>query len=269
VLRPHAKRTDPGIHEVRRVSPRRVAGYVLRALSRVSERPIQVSIRQDRWSRITVIAQLLGVVVTGALAVAAFCQIRQSTRAARITVALAMHEFEPRFSMVDVDSANQPIVRKGDTVICTRHLRFRNLDAHPIRVISVTLTANHSMSSVVGVVFPTQASGDLIGLGDSLDRTVEQKVHMPANGPILSKLHLCATLRRDDQVRTFYYERVYDIVRAPVGVLQAAFTSTEYTGIVSGLGIILDPWYQPARDRLTDRLLRGAGHWGKRGTKTD
>jgi hypothetical protein len=165
-----------------------------------------------------------------------------------------MHEVEPRFSMVDVSPAELPIVSQGDTVECTKDVRFRNLDGSPIRVVWVKVVATHSTASVADVVFPTQAEGRLVSVGDSIVIPVEQKVYAPDTVARVVKLHLCATLRRDDQTRTFYYERVFEALCSSMGVLQATFTPTEYTGVVSGYKAILDPWYEPARDWWTEML---------------
>jgi len=217
---------------------------------------------RQAWT--TNILQLLVAVGTLALAAASFNQIKLATRSTAamehanlISVALAMHAVAPHFSMLAVMPDTWAVVFRDDTNSMTFRWRFRNLDGSPIRIVSVGSVVSNGLASVVNDARLGFSTGELVRVADSADRYIPVRVYAPQGCTTRQVLHIFATVRRDDQVRTFYYERPFELVSWPGSLNAANFTSTEYSGVITDYAVTLDPWCkQPAAEKRGGRAKR-------------
>ncbi len=192
-------------------------------------------------------------VATAVLAWASFSQVRQASRSAkamedanRISVALAMHAVAPHFSMLPIMPDSWPVALGNDTNSMSYRYRFRNLDGSPIRIISVGNVITDGLAPAVNDVALEFSSGVMVGVADSVDRDIPVRVYAPKGCSTYQVMHVFAAVRRDDQVRTFYYERAYELVSWPGALRLANFTSTEYSGVITDHDVTLDPWCKQA-----------------------
>ena len=234
---------------------RKTRQLVLRGRRKADNRARIAPRRPSLWSKVGASAQLLAFAATTALALVAYCQIRQAARSAaametsnRIVSTLAMHAVEPQYAITRAEEEFDYALAYSESVVGRRRIRIFNRDAHPIRVTSVKCTVTANLKSVSAAINPTHALGRLVPIGDSTDYDIDIKFHAPSGQSTRRALHLCVTARRDDNVRTFYKEQVFELARISGRPLQSTFTNIEYSGILRGYSVQLDPWYEPAVD---------------------
>jgi len=197
----------------------------------------------------TAIAQVLAAAGTIVLAIASFSQLRQASRSAkamehanRINVAIARTAAGPRFalSFEGIDS----ITPSGESTSCKLRVRVRNDDTRSLRVISLYCRVDTSCASIAGLLPSIDEAGALIAVGDTAVFPCYVRVGVPRDTHALwiSWLHVCAALRRDGPVGTVYLERVYPLGTKAPFISQMTALEFEYTGVVSGISVQLDPW---------------------------
>ena len=202
---------------------------------------------------LTTAVQVLAAVATIALAFASFLQIRQASRSAdameranRTSVAIARSAAAPGFALTF--AGFDSMLASGDSATCWLHLRVQNDDTKPIRVVSLYCRVDSSWASMADHGLCEMDTGTLIAVGDTTDFLRSVRVGLPKNYGLVSWLHVCAALRRDGPVGTIYVERVYTLLSVTTDVHPMTSYTFEYTGIVNGLSVQLDPWSEPRPD---------------------